>query len=224
MKTISHPFWEDFETVKKFAEREADHRLIELLPSFKQPADTMVLDLGCAGGRNTVVLAKKGFDLFAVDASKAMVEETKSRVADILGKEETQNRIKVRSMDNLSVFENEKFDLVIALGIYHNAKNHSQWEKAYYETVRVLKKDGLLLLSNFGPNSKPEGLPLQPVKNNPNVYKGFGPTLMYLIDSESLDKYLKSFGLKTVTQTDTVSTKTDQGFRETINGLYRKIK
>ena len=107
MKLISHPFWEDLQTVKKFAERDADHRLIELLPSYKQPADTTVLDLGCAGGRNTVILAKMGFDLYAIDASKAMVDETKNRVADILGKEETQNRIRVRSMSNLSVFENE---------------------------------------------------------------------------------------------------------------------
>ena len=31
-----------------------------------------VLDLGCAGGRNTVLLAERGFDVWAVDASDAV--------------------------------------------------------------------------------------------------------------------------------------------------------
>ena len=38
-----------------------------------------VLDIGCAGGRNAVYLARLGFDVHALDASEAMVAETRRR-------------------------------------------------------------------------------------------------------------------------------------------------
>ena len=44
-------------------------------------------------GRNAVLLAQLGFDVIAIDFSKAMVEETRRRVADILGPTEAGTRL-----------------------------------------------------------------------------------------------------------------------------------
>jgi 2-polyprenyl-3-methyl-5-hydroxy-6-metoxy-1,4-benzoquinol methylase len=70
-------FWERPETVDRFASRDPDHRLQRLIGEYGRPAAIRALDLGCAGGRNTVLLAQRGFDVRALDASSAMVERTR---------------------------------------------------------------------------------------------------------------------------------------------------
>ena len=62
-------FWQKPEQVEAFAARPTDSRLTELLKSYRLPNQIRVLDLGCAGGRNTVILAEQGFDMYAVDNS-----------------------------------------------------------------------------------------------------------------------------------------------------------
>ncbi|MGW8282257.1 MAG: hypothetical protein ACWGON_03050, partial [Gemmatimonadota bacterium] len=47
------PFWERPEVVEKFAGREPDHRLVEWLSGRDDLEGLRVLDLGCAGGRNS---------------------------------------------------------------------------------------------------------------------------------------------------------------------------
>ena len=76
-----------------FAARPPDRRLLQLLKHYQQPQQTRVLDLGCAGGRNTIVLADQGFDVYALDTSCAMVEKTRERLAIVLGGEEARKRV-----------------------------------------------------------------------------------------------------------------------------------
>ena len=95
-------YWEDPAQVARFAEREADRRLAALLPSFPDPARTRVLDLGCAGGRNAALLALKGFDVHALDASAAMVAHTRERLAAVLGVAEAERRVRQGRMDDLT--------------------------------------------------------------------------------------------------------------------------
>ena len=214
--------WEDKEVVREFAEKKPDHRLIELLPQYETPSKIRVLDLGCAGGRNAVVLAEQGFDFYAVDSSKAMVEETRQRIGEIIGIDEAEKRVTVRTMDDLSVFHSETFDLVVALGIYHNARHHAEWERSLEETARVLKPHGRLLVSNFSPRCDPAGTGLSPVDGEPNVYEGFGSRLHYFIEAEELDQEMARFALVPAILTETVFRKTESGQRVTINGLYVK--
>ncbi len=223
MNKPSDDFWESAEQVKRFAERQPDKRLLKLLDACPAPAHTKVLDLGCAGGRNTVELAQRGFDFVAMDSSRAMVEETRRRVAEHIGQETASRKVWVGDMMDLSAFVAATFDLVIALGIYHNATSRAQWRQTLAETVRVLKPQGQALVSNFSPRSQPEDRPLLPVTGEPNVYRGFGPHLLYLVEAEELDKDMAEHGLEPVTETETVFTQTESGFRYTVNGLYRKL-
>src|SRR5512146_2345170 len=95
-------YWERPEVVAEFAAREPDKRLVPLIAEFKDPFTTRILDLGCAAGRNTVLLAQKGFDFYAVDASAAMVEETRRRVGAIVGPVAARERVRIVHMDDLS--------------------------------------------------------------------------------------------------------------------------
>ena len=221
MEASINNFWEDDEQVQKFAEREPDHRFIEIIKIYPEPQKITVLDLGCAGGRNTVILAEKDFQFRALDASAAMIRKTCQRVSALIGPEKAAEWVRQGSMDDLSSFPDQFFDFIIALGVYHNALSQAQWDRALAESARVIKPGGRVLVSNFGPDSQPEGLPLIPHKNEPNVYDGFGPSPLYLIDAVSLDREMERFGFIPLQPTETVVTPTEKGRRVTINGLYK---
>lgn len=216
------PFWDRPETVEKFAGRDPDHRLLELIDRFDDPSQTGVLDLGCAAGRNTVLLAREGFDVRAVDAAPAMVERTRERVAEILGPAEAERRVRVGRMENLGDFPDDRFRLVVALGVYHQADSRRGRERALSETARVLEPGGLVLVAVFHPDSRPDGEPRRRVSEEAPLYEGFHSGLHYLVDPDELDREMADHGLRPAEPTETVRTETEEGVRMTINALYRK--
>ncbi|MBT8461278.1 MAG: methyltransferase domain-containing protein, partial [Gemmatimonadetes bacterium] len=85
-------FWETEEAVERFTGKQPDVRLLELLQGYPEPGNVRVLDVGCAAGRNTLVLAELGFDVYAIDSSVPMVGRTRERVAGVLGPDEAERR------------------------------------------------------------------------------------------------------------------------------------
>jgi SAM-dependent methyltransferase len=217
-------FWESEEQVNRFAARDPDHRLVELLNQYSSPSQTDVLDIGCAGGRNAVLLAKLGFSFFALDASFGMVQKTRERLSKFLDSSKVNERVLHLPMHDLSCFKDQQFDLIIALGIFHNAISGKEWNLTLSESSRILKVGGQMLVSNFSSASRPEGIPLVRDKNEPNVYTGFGHGKMYLIEGDALDRDFAAYHMQPVTPTATVHVKTENGERVTINALYKKIK
>lgn len=215
-------YWEDAEQVARFAQREPDRRLAELLEFFVQPSQTRVLDLGCAAGRNTVLLARAGFDFYAVDTSAAMVEKTRERVTAIVGVTSAADRVRVGAMEDLLGFDDEFFSLVVSLGVYHQARSPGQWLQALDETCRVLAPEGLLLTASFSPASQPHGEPLRPVPGQDHMFDGFRSGPLCLVDAAQFDNTMNRHGLLPETPTYAVRVPTDEGYRVTVNGLYRK--
>lgn len=215
-------YWERPEKVEDFAGRAPDRRLLALLESFERPGEVRVLDLGCAGGRNTVVLAQRGFDFCVVDRSAAMVERTRERVAAVIGRDEATKRVRRGRMDELTEFDSESFQLVVALGIYHSAASRQEWDRALDETARVLVPAGQLLVASFSPRSEPTGESLRLVEGERHIYEGFDSGPLFLLESEDLDAELSRHGLLPVVPSETVVTPTDEGSRVTVNALYRK--
>ena len=217
-------FWERPEQVDRFANREPDRRLLELLPSYELPAATRIFDLGCAGGRNTEVLAAKGFDVTAIDASHAMVEATRKRVGAVLGADEAARRVNVAPMDDLRRFATGAFELVIALGIYHNASSLAEWDAAVAESARVLAPDGLLLYAGFGSQTDPDGEGVRAVAGSPHVFEGFRSGRVVLLDADDVDAAMARHGLDAVVESKAVEVRKESGRRVTVNGLYQKAR
>lgn len=216
-------FWEQKQQVERFAAREPDHRLVKLIARYPEPAAVRVLDIGCAGGRNTDFLASRGFDVFAVDASAAMVEHTRMRVAAILGEEEARRRVRRAEMVDLSPFESASFEIVIALGVFHAASTGREWQRALSEAARVLASGGTMLVAVFSNETDLTGEGITRVDGEPNVYAGVPSGLHYLVGPYDLDADMARHGLEPVEPTATVVVPLDPGQRVTINALYRKV-
>ena len=194
-----------------------------LLPGYPEPPKTRVLDIGCAGGRNAVPLARAGFDLMAIDGSAAMVAKTRERLAAILGAEEAERRVRVGQMDDLSFAGDACFDLIVALGLYHCAQSRAEWDRALSETARVLAPGGRLLVSVFTPETDLDGRGFRPVAGEPHVYEGFeSGGRHFLVDAQQLDREMVRFGLTPLEPTRTARPRVEKGRRVSANGLYGK--
>jgi SAM-dependent methyltransferase len=220
--TDDRSIWEQPERVEEFAKRDADVRLMALVDRYRAPSTVCILDLGCAGGRNTVELARLGFDVFARDSSSAMIAKTRERVAAITGELDASRRVREGRMEDLSEFTDGFFDLIVALGLYHNARDREGWERALLESARVLKKEGLVLVANFSPRCDPDGKGMHPVDGEPGVYIGFGGERLFLMEADELDGEMSRHGLVPVTPSQTATKKTEKGTRVVVNALYKK--
>jgi SAM-dependent methyltransferase len=216
------PFWEDSEVVERFAGREPDAELVELIADWPEPAATCVLDLGCAGGRNAELLARRGFDVRALDTSAAMRTRTRERLAEILGAAEAEARVLAAEVGDLGAFADASFRLVVAIGIFHNAASRVEWDRALAETARVLAPRGLLLVASFTPATDLTGHGMMSVPDEPHVYEGPESVRVMLFEPDELDREMARFGLEPVRPTRVVTAETDPGRRVTSRGLYRK--
>lgn len=217
-------FWSQPEQVERFAERDPDHRLRQLVDEGAVDADSgdRVLDLGCAGGRNAVFLARRGFDVIALDTSPAMVEETRRRMSDVVGTDEARRRVQQGRMQDLARFDADSFALVVALGVYHHAGDIDDLRRALSESARVLEPGGLLLSATFSPRSSPGREGLSPVEEHDHLWRGFSSGPLLLLDADDLDREAARHGLVPDRATETVEAEHDGGTRVTVNALYRK--
>lgn len=214
-------FWNENEVVKRFANRDHDVRLEQFIQRFKSPFDVRILDLGCAGGRNTVFLARQGFDVWAVDFSQAMVKETRKRIVEILG-DRTESRVVEGRMENLSWISDNFFDVILALGLYHNAQSEEQLRAALKESSRILKPHGWLYSSSFMPGTVLRGQRLDPVPGHSFLYFGVDGDRACLLNAEQWDREMAKVGLFKSLPHAIVKGESDHSSRISLYSFYQK--
>lgn len=100
-----------------------------------------ILDCAAGTGVYTFYLADKGHDVTATDITPRHIEiirnTAKNKPYDI--------DAMVLDATNMSVFEDESFDVVLNMGPFYHLVNESDREKCFEESLRVLKKGGLLI-------------------------------------------------------------------------------
>lgn len=141
-------FWNEEQMVAYFASKEPDFRIRRRLSCVSSPSNKRALDLGCGGGRHTELLCKMSFRIYASDLSAAMVETTKNRMRRYVGGQELDKNIVQASMQKLP-FSDRSFDVVVATGVLHQAKNYFDYYRALKELGRVCKKGCVVCLNVF---------------------------------------------------------------------------
>lgn len=215
-------FWDQPENVERFANRPPDKRLEVLLNEYKDPAGTRVLDLGCAGGRNTMLLAERGFDAYAIDASSAMVEHTRRRLRPLLGADGATGRVWQGRMDELGAFDDDSVDVVVALGILQSAESADEWNRTLEQVARILKVGGRLLVANFAPGTELMGGPVRPVEGMAHVYEAAETLRFYLLEPAEIDADMARHGLRPIAPTMSVEAAGESGRHVTVNAMYEK--
>lgn len=219
---LGHPSWEEAAQVEEFAARATDHRLLELVARFPDSSTVRVLDLGCAGGRNTEFLVRAGFDVMAVDASLAMVRHTRARLTPLFGSAEAERRVRVARMDAIPFVESSSRQLVVALGIYFLAGSREEWDAALAESARVLAPGGYCLVANFGPGFGSIASPPERTEGG-FVYRHESLGTICLLEPEELDLAFQGHGLSPVVPTVAVVREAEGVRRVTVNALYRRL-
>jgi SAM-dependent methyltransferase len=215
-------YWEQEDVVQDFAARAPDRRLLELIERYLEPQAVRVLDVGCAGGRNTVLLADRGFDVHALDASAAMVAETRRRLEPIVGAGEAAARVQRQAMHDLERYGPAAFDLVVALGVLHAAASWAEWQQSAAAIARVLRPGGMLLVAAFTPETDLTGEGVRAVTGEPHTYDGLPGGRAVLLGAAELDAALAQHGLVAEGPATLGITITELGRRVSANGLYRR--
>jgi len=104
-------------------------------------SDSRILDVGCGPGELVLSLLRQDYQVWAVDISRSMVEET-NRAVNREGFPDW-TRASVGDIEDIS-FSDNFFDVVVAAGVLEYQKND---EKALMEMTRVLKTGGHLILN-----------------------------------------------------------------------------
>jgi 2-polyprenyl-3-methyl-5-hydroxy-6-metoxy-1,4-benzoquinol methylase len=186
-------FWDRAEMAERMGGRPPDHRFVALMDEVADPG--RILDVGCAGGRNAAFAAERGADVHAfVDLPTTAWPATLA-----------------------------PFGVVLALGVLQDLPDAASTRAVLARLTSWLAPDGTLLLANFGPESRTEGVPLTPVADAEHAYVGFGgeDRRMTLPDAATLDAWAADAGLRPAVATETKRVTTDAGHRDTINATYR---
>lgn len=98
-----------------------------------------ILDFGCGSGRNTVVMADMGFEIYAVDYNEVCLELTREKLERL-----DYNNVTYLKNTRVEIpVQSDHVDCIVAWGalFYFNANER---EENLQELHRVLKKDGYL--------------------------------------------------------------------------------
>jgi SAM-dependent methyltransferase len=101
------------------------------------------LDIGCGNGRNSVYLAKQGFDVVGIDISDEVIKWAQESLTDCTNKP-------VFKCQSIFDFEDKpkSFEFINDSGCFHHIKPHRRYQ--YLESVtKYLKDDGYYSMTCF---------------------------------------------------------------------------
>lgn len=187
-------------------------RYLELLPSTLEKSVSL-LDVGCGSGRFVKVLKKEGYiTTFGVDIALPALSVGKKEKLDLL----------LASMEKGLPFQSETFDAVFFLDVIEHLQRPYE---ALLELQRVIKKDGLLLITTPNAGSvlrKLQGKHWYALKDTTHLYyfNMFG--LLYLLSKSgfTIEKHFTYSGLN-IPALNLVLEKTKQGGQLVV--LARKV-
>lgn len=113
-----------------------------LISQFPKKENIRILDIGTGPGFYAIILAKRGYQVTAVDFSEEMLDQARKNAGDLT------RFIHFQQMDaQFLSFEDNTFDVIVTRNLTWNLPDPAE---AYREWNRVLSPDGVML--NFDAN------------------------------------------------------------------------
>lgn len=129
---------------------EVDPQQLKFLSHIKHNLTSgKALDIGCGQGRHTFMFAENGFEAHGIDFLERPITE-----ATEMAKIKKNSKIHFSVMDVLSLdFSDNYFDIVLDWSVLDHIYP-KDWQIYLRNIVRVLKKGGFLVLSEFSSKDK----------------------------------------------------------------------
>ncbi len=108
------------------------------------PIKSMVLDLGCGNGRNSIYLAKEGMRVIGIDFSRGLIKIAKNKMEW----KEVLDRVNLIHGDIASLpLKNDIVDAVLYIATLHHLPTSKERLQSLKEVARCLKSKGRALVS-----------------------------------------------------------------------------
>ena len=115
------------------------------------PARGSILEIGAASGRYTLELARRGYNITAVDMSAALIEASRERIAT--AGLERQVRLVLADARDLAAVREKDFDAVLMLGPLYHLVEEADRKLALKEAFDRLRAGGIIFtafISRYG--------------------------------------------------------------------------
>lgn len=173
--------WDSPATVDGFLRTPANQTLLQYAGRLRTAAAPIrVLDIGCGAGRNAVPLARAGFVVCGIDASRPMIEAALAR--DAAGR----LQLALAAMDALPIADRSS-DLIVAHGIWNLAPSGAEFRRAVREAARAAAWRARLFVFTFSRQTLPSEE--KPVSGETFVFTRFsGEPQIFLTREQLIDE------------------------------------
>lgn len=177
------------ETSKKYQQRKPSKHRAEMRVldrAFKLiPKTHKVLDVPCGGGRVTIHLSKKGYEVSAADLSEDMIEIARQALAD----NKLDCSVERQDVEKFTLGD-RSFDTIVSFRLFHHFPNPEIRQRVAKELCRVAAHN--VVLSYFSPNSWTS------VKRKLRAARGGRKSDKHATSLAEVEEYFKQAGFRLV--------------------------
>ncbi|MFC2162875.1 class I SAM-dependent methyltransferase [Candidatus Altiarchaeota archaeon] len=145
--------WDSIYREQGMIQKEPKQFIIDNIKTLRDNDVKRVLDVGCGTGRHVTLLVDEGFNVSGMDKSGKAIEMLGAILAD---KEAGDVELKVGDFTQLE-YPDGSFDAVLCNSVIQHAMMEDI-RKAASEITRVLRKNGILLLSTLSTSDDAYGM------------------------------------------------------------------
>lgn len=202
-------FWNKKETSLEFTNRPASKYITNIIDEIiTNNSNIKCLDIGCGGGRYSRYLKEKNINVVAIDKYSNMASSLKLDKIKFLN----------ACFDDIPL-KNEVCNMILSIGVIHNAITKEEYKKAIYEMHRLLQDDGYLIFSVFTNDVITDDL----IAKGDNCYNILNRPPMVLLSKEEIDNIFAKYNFKYIKKIDEHITDVgDGGRRNVYTVLFQK--